>query len=191
MEIQNFVTPHKKRVYNPDAKDQQVHEYLQLKHEQGDDTISFHQIQMALGLSPGALQAVINRCLKSDSQFRIYESTGISDKNKRFTRLFSVVPLNVPPPISNLHYLLNNVQQLKEGDIIDLGEFSILPLKLDKMTLNLLSSIPKISKEYSSISILFKSALEHFFKDQLSPELKKQALQYLRDSGLLSKPEVK
>ena len=173
-----------KRKYNPIEKEKKVFDYLSLKHEQGVDPISFHQIQSALNISSGALQATVNRSLKSDAEYRIYETTGISEKNKQFTRKFTIVPPNVEttPPFSNLQTILNQIQKLQTGELLEMGNLTILPLKIDKLTVQLLETIPKVDSSIGSLTDLFKNALSYYIQDKLSPEVKQIALSFLKNN---------
>lgn len=166
---------HKPRIYRPDDKDQTLYGFLRQKAEEGIEQVSFHEIQKGLNWTAGALQATINRCLKEDSPTRIYEATAYSDKNKRLTRIFSLKPFQNAAPVSNLKSILAQQQKLLEGHLIEIEDKVILPLKLDKDTVELLQIISEVAPEIKSVPALFREALSVFLKEHLSPSIKKKA----------------
>ena len=165
--------PHTKR---PTINERRVFEYVNSQ----DDPVSFHSIQKFLDMTPGALQATVLRCMKSDSKFKIYEGKRISKKNNRAIRVFSVNPskisaLNIPN-ISDLHDMYQNIMF---GNVFEVENRYILPLNMDEQTTKILMQLINISPKYKSIGDLFSQAIMKYLKESISKDLIGKAIQNL------------
>ncbi len=165
--------PHTKR---PEINERRVFEYINSQ----DEPVSFHKIQKFLDMSAGSLQATVLRCMKPQAKFKIYEGKGISKRNNRSTRVFSINPskistLNIPH-ISDLHDLY---QKVIFGNVFEVENNYILPLNMDEQTTKILMQLISISPKYKSIGDLFSQAMMKYLKESISKDLIGQAIQNL------------
>jgi hypothetical protein len=169
------------RVRNPFAKDSQVFAFIKEHELLHHAPVSFHAIQKALGFTSGTLQTTLTRLLHSGGPFRIYETTRISSINNRIQRMFTTQPeLANIPPIPKLDRLLIELESLSAGNLIDLGNEAILPLKMDKPTIRILQEIVSLSDEFSSVGALFSTAIMTYL--QKHPQLVRSALNRMKNA---------
>ena len=160
----------------PKLNERRVFDFLKIQIE----PVSYHIMQKSLDMTTGALQATIERCLKPNSNFRIYEGKKISKLNDRLIRVFSVnqskiSDLNIPD-ISDLHDIYQNVVG---GNIFQVQNNYILPLSMDEQTTKILKQLVRISPNHESIGDLFSKAMMKYLKESISKDLINQAIQNL------------
>ena len=165
------------KIKQPQLNERRVFDFVNSRNE----PVSFHIIQKALGMSPGALQATVKRCLSPDSAFRIYEGKKISKKNNRPIRVFSTSPTQISelkiPHLEDLHDLYRKVVLF--GDIFKVENNFVLPLKLDEKTTKILLQIIRLSPNFKSIGDLFSKAVMKYLEEEIPQDLVIKAMQNL------------
>ncbi|WP_371804348.1 hypothetical protein [Candidatus Lokiarchaeum ossiferum] len=146
----------KTRHRDPKGNELQVYEFLRSI----EGPASFHEIQTALSMTPGALQATIKRSLDRKADYQIFESSMISPKTNRKIRIFSWNPEILPEP----------------EDVIDTGIFSgkmidtpdktakILPLRMENPTVEILNNLVDLVPDYANIGELFSLAITQYLR---------------------------
>ena len=175
-------------IKQPKLNERRVFDFLKMQTE----PVSYHKMHKSLDMTTGALQATIERCLKSHSTFRIYEGKKISKQNDRLIRVFSVSQskisnLNIPD-IADLHEIYQNVIA---GNIFQLENNYILPLSMDEQTTKILMQLVKISPNHKSIGDLFSQAMMKYLKESISKDKIDQAIQNLNEIRKLEENRTK
>lgn len=168
----------KSRIRDPKANEKRIFEFIKSK----DHHVSQYEIQKALGMSSGAVQATIKRCLKESAEFRIYEGERISNRTNTTINIFSLSPifdsdLNIPN-LSDLHKLYLKV---KVGEIIKVENNFIVPLRLEEQTTDILLELVKISPKFKNVGDLFSQAISDFLSKKIPKKLIAEAIQNIKD----------
>jgi hypothetical protein len=164
------------RIRDPEEKERMVYEFIRRQNMKSNDSVSFHQIQRDLGLTSGTLQSIIARCLKPNSKYRIYEALRFSKLTQRTQRVFNIQPPSTDAPaIPDLERVVNQLQNLNQGTLLELDEEIILPLKLAKPTVQVLQELLHELPEFNSLGQLFSTAIQTYLKDHISPNLIQKA----------------
>ncbi len=156
-ELPEIESPKKKtRQRNPGANEHKVYEHLRSL-ENPPGFASFHEIQSALEMTPGALQATIKRLLGKED-YPIFESSMISSTTNRKVRIFSWTPNYLPEPEDVID------TQLYSGKMIDTPDKmgKILPLEIDNETVEILNHLIKSVSDYSNMGELFSFAITEY-----------------------------
>lgn len=147
---------HKIRQRDPKKNELQVYEFLRSI----EAPVSFHEIQMALSMTPGALQATIKRCLLIKADYQIFESSMISPKTKRKIRIFSWNPNLLPEPEDAID------TRIFSGKMIDTPDKTakILPLRMENPTVEILNNLVELVPDYNNIGELFSLAITQYLQ---------------------------
>ena len=163
----------------PDLNDRLVFNYIKKQIE----PISYHNIQKSKIVSPGVLQATVDRLIIPDSNLRIYEGKEISKQKDRLIRVFSANPskvsdLNLP----NLSELIKIYKNVIGGNVFGVENNFFLPLKMDEQTTQILMKLVEISPNHESIGELFSKAIMKYLEEGVSKALIKQARQNVEEN---------
>lgn len=152
------------------------------------EPVSFNDIvriaKKDYNLTSGAVQAAINRCLKQEAIFPIYEKKVMSIEKNRVLRYFSTNTTafsDVPHP--DINDLLNSYGKIQKGELIFTEDDAILPLYLPSDQAHILQSLVEFSEEYRSVGDLFSKALMDFLKNNIPKEILIQAIQKSNETG--------
>ena len=144
--------------------------------------ISFNKIvriaKKDYNLTSGAVQAAINRCLKPEASFSIFETKVMSLEKNRVLRYFSTNPTAFSEvPHLDIEDLLNSYQKMQKGEFIYTEDDAILPLFLPPDQAQILSSLVNLSEEYNSVGDLFSKALMAFLKKNIRKDILIKAIE--------------
>ncbi|MHA1719530.1 MAG: hypothetical protein ACTSXK_08405 [Promethearchaeota archaeon] len=171
------------KIKQPQLNERRVFDFVNSRNE----PVSFHKIQKSLGMSPGSLQATIKRCKSPDSAYKIYEGKKISKKNNRPVRVFStnpnlIIDLKIPH-LEDLHDLYRKVVLF--GEIFEVENNFVLPLKLDEKTTKILMQLVQLSSDLKSVGDLFSKAIMRYLESNVPRELIIKAIQNINENNKL------
>jgi hypothetical protein len=144
------------------------------------DLISYHKLQRSLEdtMPSGTFQGAVKRCLLPTAKFKIYEGRKISEKKDRLIRVFSIDPSKVSDlDLPELPVIVDIYENIKDGNVFELDNISILPFKLNRKDTQIFKELVKISPNIESMGDLFSKALEKYFEESISEGLIEQARQ--------------
>ena len=146
------------RIRSATYTDQAIINYLKKQ----EKPVTFYNLYKDLNFSSGKAQTALKRLKESNKVF-------LKKRIKRFENLIWYRDFNL------------------ETNIID-GEDSeiIFPIHLNRTIGTILQEIPELSVEYNDLTDLFKKAIIYFFQNQISYDLKSEAIEQVIEKGKIS-----
>ncbi len=171
--IKHVVTNNKRK--DPRTKDREIYEFIQVQERH----VSFYEIQQGTGMSSGAVQAAISRCLKKNSNYRIYERQQLSDRStNRIIRVFSdrsellekAATFDFLTLFETQEKLIETNEKLLQGKIIPSldGTAHILPLEIKNKNFYELEYIVNTREELNSIRDLIVKLIGTYMATKLT-----------------------
>jgi len=156
--------PKSKREKSAIEVEKEILEYLKVKKE----PIKFYNLYKDLNLTSGGAQTAIRRMHKKG---KVY----IKKRVKRVENFVWYKDFDIESPII---------------DLKDQNEI-IFPVRLSRIIGLILQEIPELTLEYENLTELFKKAIIYFFHNNISEDLRREAVYQAIEKGKISENLVK
>ena len=147
------------RIRSAHQTDQAILKFL----KEQEEPVTFYNLYKDLNFSSGKVQTALRRLQKRNKVF-------LKRRIKRFENLVFHKDFEVKSDVIDLEL---------ENEII-------FPIHLNRTIGNILQEIPELSLEYQDLKDLFKKAIINFFQNEISYDLRNEAIKQAIEKGKIS-----